>query len=102
MIREVLLKPTADRDKSKERNEFKLSVQAYKATGALERKHSDIAVVVSDLDRRVVGTGFYEAKLQSLDGHYPAFNVRQIQKLESNTPPGGGRPHTRRPGDLPR
>ena len=86
IIRQVLLTPRAERDESKEGNGFNLSVQAYKATGALERKHGDIAVVVSDIDRRVVGTGFYEAKLQSLDGHYPAFNVRQIQKLESNTP----------------
>lgn len=85
-IREVLLTPRAERDESKERAGFNLSVQAYKATGALERKHGDIAIVVSDIDRRVVGTGFYEAKLQSLDGHYPAFNVRQIQKLESSTP----------------
>ena len=88
IIREILLKPTADRDKSKERNGFSLSVHVYMATGALERMHGVIAVVVSDIERRVVGTGFYEAKLQSLDGHYSAFNVRQIQKLESSTPPG--------------
>jgi hypothetical protein len=102
IIREVLLKPTADGDISKERNEFNLSVKACKTTGALERKPGDIAAVVSDIDCRVVGTGFYKARLQSLDGHDPAFNERQIQKLESSTPPGGGRPHTRRPGDLPR
>ena len=102
IIREFLLRTAADRDKSKERNGFDLSVHACMATGALERMHGVIAVVVSDIDRRVAGTGFYEAKLQSLDGHYSAFNVRQAQKLESSTSPGGGRPHTRRPGDLPR
>ena len=62
-------------------------MQAYKATGALDRKHGDIAAVVSHSEHRVVGTGFYEALLQPLDGHYPAFNERQIQKLESSTPP---------------
>lgn len=85
-IREVLLMPRENREKPNESKGFHLSVQAYKATGALERKHGDIAVVVSDNDRRVVGTGFYEAKLQSLDGSYPAFSMRQIQKLESSTP----------------
>ena len=63
IIRKVLLKPTADGDNSKERNGFNLSVQAYKTTGALERKHGDIAAVVSHIDRRVFGTGFYEAML---------------------------------------
>jgi hypothetical protein len=85
-IREVLLTRREHQEGTKKADGFHLSVQAYKATGALERKHGDIAIVVSDNDRRVVGTGFYEAKLQSLDGGYPAFNVRQIQKLESSTP----------------
>jgi hypothetical protein len=85
-IREVLLTQREDEEITKESDGFHLSVQAYKATSALERKHGDIAIVVSDNDRRVVGTGFYEAKLQSLNGGYPAFNVRQIQKLESSTP----------------
>ena len=58
MIREILLKPTADRDKSKETNGLNLSVQAYKATGTLERMHGDIAVIVSNIDRRIVGTGY--------------------------------------------
>jgi hypothetical protein len=85
-IREVLLTQRAKQEITKTSDGFHLSVQAYKATGALERKHGDIAIVVSDNDRRIVGTGFYEAKLQSLDGGYPAFKMRQIQKLESSTP----------------
>ena len=35
IIREVLLMPRAERDESKEGNGFNLSVQAYKATGAM-------------------------------------------------------------------
>lgn len=62
-IREVLLTQRENEEITKERDGFHLSVQAYKATGTLERKHGDIAIVVSDNDRRVVGTGFYEAKL---------------------------------------
>jgi hypothetical protein len=85
-IREVLMTPMEDQGNPKESNGFHLSVQAYKATGGLERKHGDIAIVVCDIDLGKVGTGFYEAKLQSIGGEYPSFNLRQIQRLESNTP----------------
>ena len=85
-IREVLMTPMEDQGNPKESNGFHLTVQAYKATGDLERKHGDIAIVVCDIDLGKVGTGFYEAKLQSIGGEYPSFNLRQIQRLESNTP----------------
>jgi hypothetical protein len=85
-IREALITPRDDREMLKDQNGFHLSLQAYKATGDLERKHGDIAIVVYDHDSGKLGTGFYEAKLQSLDGTYPTFRLRQIQKLESNTP----------------
>jgi hypothetical protein len=63
-----------------------LSVQVYKATGPLEQMHGDIAIVVVDNDRGMAGTGFYEAKLQSLDGGYPTFKMQQMKRLESSTP----------------
>lgn len=85
-IREVLMTPIQDQGMQRQSNGFHLSVQAYKATGNLERKHGDIAIVVYDVDLRKTGTGFYEAKLQSIGGEYPGFSVRQIQRLESNTP----------------
>jgi hypothetical protein len=57
-IREVLLTQRAKQETTKTSDGFHLSVQAYKTTGALERKHGDVAIVVSDNDRRIVGTGF--------------------------------------------
>jgi len=85
-LREDLAIPRMDRREPNAKNGFHLSVQAYKATGGLERVYGDIAIIISDCDRRTVGTGFYEAKLQSIDGSYPAFKMRQIQRLESSTP----------------
>lgn len=85
-IREVLSISRVDRCESVAKKGFYLSVEAYKSTGGLERIHGDIAIIVSDYDRRSVGTGFYEAKIQSIDGSYPTFKMRQIQRLESNTP----------------
>jgi hypothetical protein len=99
-IRKVLMTPIEDQGKTKESNGFHLAVQAYKATGDLERKHGDIAIVVCDIDLGKVGTGFYEAKLQSIGGEYPSFNVRQIQRLESNTPRLAIVMHERRKGPV--
>ncbi len=70
-----------------EEEHFFFEVEAYKATGALERRHGDIAIVVQDLDLGRVGTGFYEAKAEGPNGGYPAFNMRQLRRLSSSTPP---------------
>lgn len=69
-----------------EEEHFFFEIEAYKATGALERSHGDIAIVVQDLDLGRVGTGFYEAKAEGPDGGYPAFNMRQLRRLSSSTP----------------
>ena len=65
---------------------FFFEIEAYKATGALERKHGDIAIVVQDVDLHRAGTGFYEAKAEGPDGGFPAFNMRQLRRLSSATP----------------
>ena len=65
---------------------FFFEIEAYKATGALERKHGDIAIVVDDVDLHRAGTGFYEAKAEGPDGGFPAFNMRQLRRLSSATP----------------
>ncbi|MFN9623842.1 MAG: hypothetical protein ACK587_13590 [Cyanobacteriota bacterium] len=72
-IREVLMTPIEDQGKPKECKGFHLSVQAYKATGGLERKHGDIAIVVCDIDLGKVGT----------DSTRPSFSrlVENIQVL---------------------
>lgn len=62
-----------------------MAVQAYKATGRLEQNHGDIAIVVTDLDHRITGTGFYEAKAESHSG-YPSYKMRQLRRLEAKTP----------------
>jgi hypothetical protein len=85
-IRSVLAKPPAPDEYPGHDSGIYLDVQAYKATGRLEQTHGDIAIVVTDIDRRMTGTGFYEAKAEFQDGMYPSYKMRQIQRLESNTP----------------
>jgi len=85
-IRSVLTKPPVPDEHPGHDSGIYLDVQAYKATGRLEQTHGDIAIVVTDVDRRMTGTGFYEAKAEFQDGMYPSYKRRQIQRLESNTP----------------
>jgi hypothetical protein len=63
-----------------------MAIQAYKVTGRLEYDHGDIAIVVTDLDHHITGTGFYEAKAESHGDHYPSYKMRQLRRLESKTP----------------
>jgi hypothetical protein len=80
--------PKEHRPYAEERNgtNFFFEVEVYKATGALERKHGDIAIVVEDVDLHRAGTGFYEAKAEGPCGGFPAFNMRQLRRLSSATP----------------
>lgn len=66
--------------------DFFLDIEAYKATGALERRHGDIAIVIQYMDLNRIGTGFYEAKAEGPRGDYPAFNMRQLRRLTTSTP----------------
>lgn len=85
-IRSVLTKPPVPDEQLGDDSGIYLDVQAYKATGRLEQTHGDIAIVVTDVDRRMTGTGFYEAKAEFQSETYPSYKMRQIQRLESNTP----------------
>jgi hypothetical protein len=85
-IRSVLTTPPIPNEHPERDSGIYLDVQAYKATGRLEQTHGDIAIIVTDTDRRITGTGFYEAKAEFKDHLYPSYKMRQIQRLESNTP----------------
>lgn len=61
------------------------SVEIYKLTGAVESSYGDIAVVVRDEDLCRTGVGFYEAKAEHFLGRYPAFKMRQFQRLDSGS-----------------
>ena len=61
------------------------SVEIYKLTGAAESSYGDIAVVVRDEDLSRTGVAFYEAKAEHFSGRYPAFKMRQFQRLESGS-----------------
>lgn len=66
--------------------EIFFEIEAYKATGALERKHGDIAIVIHNMDLGRIGTGFYEAKAEGAEGDYPAYNMRQLRRITTSTP----------------
>ncbi len=85
-IRNALGQPCGHQGEINRRSNLYMAVQAYKATGRLEQDHGDIAIVVTDLDHRITGTGFYEAKAESHDGLYPSYKMRQLRRLESKTP----------------
>jgi hypothetical protein len=85
-IRSVLTTPPVPNEYPEHDSGIYLDVQAYKVTGRLEQTHGDIAIIVTDTDRRITGTGFYEAKAEFKDNLYPSYKMRQIQRLESNTP----------------
>lgn len=61
-------------------------IEAYKATGALERRCGDIAIIIHNMDLGRIGTGFYEAKAEGAEGGYPAYNMRQLRRLTTSTP----------------
>lgn len=63
-----------------------LHAEAYKATGALEKTHGDIAIAVTNARCGLTGLGFYEAKAADQEGRYPAFKMRQLRRLTSSTP----------------
>jgi hypothetical protein len=63
-----------------------LKAEAYKLSGTIERTHGDIMMVVTDIDRKLSGCGFYEAKAADHYGRYRAFNMRQLRRLTSSTP----------------
>ena len=69
-----------------EKIEVPLEAQIYKVTGKPEATHGDICVIVHNSNKNIIGTAFYEAKAESSDGNYPAFKMRQFQKLRSATP----------------
>jgi hypothetical protein len=85
-IRSVLEDPSEQERQLGSQSSFYMAIQAYKATGRLEQQHGDIAIVVTDLDHHLSGTGFYEAKAESHDGLYPSYKMRQLRRLESSTP----------------
>lgn len=64
-----------------------VQAEAYKVTGAIERTHGDIVIAITHVidGRPLTGLGFYEAKAAGLYG-YPAFKMRQLQRLTSGTP----------------
>ena len=65
-----------------------IKAEAYKVTGAIERSHGDIVIAITHvIDRHpLTGLGFYEAKAAGLNYGYPAFKMRQLQRLTSGTP----------------
>jgi hypothetical protein len=85
-IRNVLADPVGLQRMPGSRSRFCMAIQAYKATGRLERQHGDIAIVVTDIDHNKSGTGFYEAKAAAHGGQYPSYKMRQLRRLESSTP----------------
>lgn len=84
-IRKALGRPQRDQEEISSKSNLYMSVQAYKATGRLEQDHGDIAIVVTDLDHHITGTGFYEAKAEFHEG-YPSYRMRQLRRLEAKTP----------------
>lgn len=84
-IRKALGQPQHVQEETSSKSNLYMSVQAYKATGRLEQDHGDIAIVVTDLDHNITGTGFYEAKAEFHDG-YPSYRMRQLRRLEAKTP----------------
>ena len=84
-IRKALDQPQGNQEDISSKSNLYMAVQAYKATGRLEQDHGDIAIVVTDLDHHITGTGFYEAKAESHDG-YPSYKMRQLKRLEAKTP----------------
>lgn len=84
-IRKALGQPQRDLEEVSSNSNLYISVQAYKATGRLEQDHGDIAIVVTDLDHNITGTGFYEAKAELHEG-YPSHRMRQLRRLEVKTP----------------
>lgn len=85
-IRSVLADPAELQRQPGSNSGFYMAIQAYKATGRLEQQHGDIAIVVTDVDQHISGTGFYEAKAEAHDGLYPSYKMRQLRRLESSTP----------------
>jgi hypothetical protein len=85
-IRSVLDDPSELQRQPGPQSGFYMAIQAYKATGRLEQQHGDIAIVVTDLDCHLSGTGFYEAKAEAHNGLYPSYRMRQLRRLESSTP----------------
>jgi hypothetical protein len=65
-----------------------IQAEAYKVTGEIERSHGDIVIAITHITdgRPLTGLGFYEAKAAGLDYGYPAFKMRQLQRLTSGTP----------------
>jgi hypothetical protein len=65
-----------------------IQAEAYKVTGEIERTHGDIVIAITHIidGRPLTGLGFYEAKAAGLDYRYPAFKMRQLQRLTSSTP----------------
>jgi hypothetical protein len=84
-IRKALGQTQRDLEEISSKSNLYISVQAYKVTGRLEQDHGDIAIVVTDLDHNITGTGFYEAKAEFHEG-YPAYRMRQLRRLEAKTP----------------
>ncbi len=78
----------SSRAKGEGRPPLHVQAQAYKVSGSIEQTHGDIVVAITHVvnGAKVTGLGFYEAKAASVDGLYPAFNMRQLRSLVSSTP----------------
>lgn len=69
---------------------FNVSTDAFKLNGESEKKHGDIAVLISinNWDGKILqGTGFLEAKKRyDESGKYEAIDFAQLQRIYENTP----------------